>query len=740
MTPRVFLRLLKQHALWFILLPCITGVTVFFLTQDIPKVYKSQATLYTGLASGYSLLTDNQNGYIDHSAASFENLLTTLNSQETMRQIGISLLALHLPLEAPRLPVLSAPGFQKLRKAVPENLRLSLINDKSRLYAKIDSLSQTETDNPIKKLFVKPESEYSPLVIAKKLKASRKNSSDMLDLEYESEDPAIAQKIISLAIDILNKRYTSLKTAETNTVVNYYSDQFKKAKQKLDDAEARIQAFSVQYKVLDFQEESKNMADSKEVISNEYNQELMKNKAAKAAVDVLNRRLGQRGALLAVNSEMKAKQAALTEAENQLINGQAYGQPKATIDRLKARVNQISEEMKVIATKYYAATDSPDAVPQQLLINEWLTKVIEFEESAARLEVAKKQIDDYDAKTRQYSPLESQLRQLNRELGIAEKEYLAAVQSMNQATTRRQDVLVDGALTVLDPPGFPVTAESKRWLFVALGGAIGIFLALLLAACRYWFDRRISSPEHAETMIGRPVAALFPTVRKFTVDSISGRTAFSMFEQLCSAINIELAKIGITRSYPPVITLFSVRSKQGKTWTANGLARIYAESGQRIAYCYPRLNDEQQIVDQEGVTFYPYTRRTDFMNLTDLEELFDNGQKFDPTQYDKILLEIPAIITSPIPVYLLHLSTVSLLIADVNSIWARTEKQLLGMYLKSVNHPVLTVLNRVDGSYIDAPSRADARQRPIQPESSVELQRSMRSLEQQRTLRYGKLT
>ncbi|GAB3933727.1 GumC family protein [Larkinella terrae] len=740
MTPRVLLRLLKQHALWFILLPCITAITVFFLTQDMPKVYKSQATLYTGLASGYSLLTDNQNGYIDHSAASFENLLTTLNSQETMRQIGTSLLALHLPLEAPKLTVLSEPGFQKLRKAVPENLRLSLIKDPARLPAKIDSLLMMEGDNPIKKLITKPESDYSPGVISKKLKASRKNSSDMLDLEYESEDPAIAQKIISLAIDILNKRYIALKTTETNTVVNYYNEEFRKAKKKLDDAESRIQAFSIQYKVLDFREESKNMADSKEVISNEYNQELMKNKAAKAAVDVLSRRLGQRGTLLTVSSEMKAKQAALTEAENQLINGQAYGQPKATIDRLKARVNQISEEMKTIASKYYAATDSPDAIPQQLLINEWLTKVIEFEESAARLEVSKKQIEDYDTKTRQYSPLESQLRQLNRELGIAEKEYLAAVQSLNQATTRRQDILVDGALTVLDPPGFPATAESKRWLFVGLGGAVGIFLALLLAACRYWFDRRISSPEQAEAMIGRPVAALFPTVRKFTMDSVAGRTAFSMFEQLCSAINIELAKIGLTRSYPPVITLFSVRSKQGKTWTANGLARIYAESGQRIAYCYPRLTDDQQIVDQEGITFFPYTRRTDFMNLTELEDLFENGQKFDPSAYDKILLEIPAIITSPIPVYLLHLSTVSLLITDVNSIWARTEKQLLAMYLKSVSHPVLAVLNRVDNSYIDAPSRADARERPIQPESSVELQRSMRSLEQQRTLRYGKLT
>src|SRR5690606_16551897 len=157
------------------------------------------------------------------------------------------------------------------------------------------------------------------------------------------------------------------------------------------------------------------------------------------------------------------------------------------------------------------------------------------------------------------------LRQLNRELSLAEKEYLSSVQSLNKAITHHQDISVDGTLSILDAPNFPYEAQSKRWLFIAIGFGVGLFIAMLLTAIRFWIDRRISSPEQAETLIGRPVAAVFPRVRKFSINSKAGRTALSMFEQLCNAINIEIIKGSATKPYPPVITLFSVRSKQGKT-------------------------------------------------------------------------------------------------------------------------------------------------------------------------------
>ncbi|GAB3255350.1 hypothetical protein GCM10027347_16380 [Larkinella harenae] len=741
MTPRVFLRLLKQHALWFILIPILTAGSVYYFTRDEPRLYKSQATLYTGLASGYSLLSDQQAGFIDHSAAAFENLLTTLNSQETLRQIGVDLLTHHLPLEQSDGKILSMPGFIELRKSIPDDLRKSLIRNatEAQLRARIDSLSRTVIDNPVQYMLLKSNTYCSVRVIKKNLKATRRAPSDMLDMEYESDDPAVAQQTLKSAIAILNQRYSTLKTAETNSVVSYYETKSEESKKRLDEAENKLRAFNVQNKVLNFEEETKNVAAARELFTEDYNKELMRNRATKASMDALSQRMGQQGALLAANGELKAKQAELTDAQTQLINAQAYGQPQTVISRLQTRVDQASEALKATARTYSAAENSPEAIPQRTLLNEWLEKVIDFEESSARLEVYKSRMKEYQTRTDAYSPLESQLRQLNRDLELAEKDYLASVQYLNQAITHRQDIAVDGALTTLDPPNFPYEAQSKRWLFIGIGLGVGLFIAMMLTAIRYWIDRRISSPEQAEDLIGRPVAAVFPTVKKFTIASKAGRTALSMFEQLCNAINFEIVKASPTKPYPPIITLFSVRSKQGKTWIGNSLCRIYAEAGQQVAYCYPRLKESQEKVEQNGITFFPYTRRSDLMNVTEIDFLFDEETKFDASQFDRIILEIPPLISSPIPVYLINQSSVSVLVTDVNSIWARTERKVLEMYLKIATHAVVTILNRVDGSYLDAPSKTDSEQWPEQPEHSVEVQRTLRSLEHQRNLQYGKI-
>ncbi|GAB2536845.1 hypothetical protein [Spirosoma aerophilum] len=114
MSVDAFLRLLKQHILWFLLIPAVTAGVAFYITRNEIKVYKSQATLYTGLVSRYSLLSDKQNSFTDRSASAFDNILTTLNSRETLLQIGISLLSNHMRLRQPDSLFLGNSGFQKL--------------------------------------------------------------------------------------------------------------------------------------------------------------------------------------------------------------------------------------------------------------------------------------------------------------------------------------------------------------------------------------------------------------------------------------------------------------------------------------------------------------------------------------------------------------------------------------------------------------------------------------------------
>ncbi|GAB4025283.1 GumC family protein [Spirosoma gilvum] len=728
MTIEVFLRLLKQYLLWFILLPVVAAGTAFIVTRNQPKVYRSQATLYTGLVSRYSLLSDRQSGFQDRSASAIDNILTTLNSRETLIQVAVSLLTDHLRLQHPDTLVLRDAGFQELHKAITpgwENL-FFIAADSALLRRTVDSLAKSQYDNPIKSLLMKSDSYYSIQHLGEGIKATpRKNTNDVLQMEYETNDPGVAQRTLRYAIEFLNQRYATLKTSETNSVIGYYESKLEKAKERLAQAETALRNFSESHQVLDYDEEAKNVAASREALQTEYNQELMRRNAAKASLDALNQRMGQQGSIRSANNDLNEKQKKLTEAENKLANARAYGQSKATIDQLQAQVNKASDDLKASAQKYDAATNSTDAIPAQTIANDRLVKSLEYEESSARLELYKKRMSEYDTKTNEYGPLGSQLRQLNRDLAVAEKEYFDLLQNVDQSKTRRQDVAIGGTLEILDAPDFPLLPlPSKRWQLIAIGFGVGLFIALLLTALRFWLDKRIKSPEQAEAMIGMPVSALFPTVRKPNVFTKATMAARSMFEQLFNAINIEVSQ-NTSKPYPPIITLFSIRSKQGKTWVANGLNQLYENADQRIAYCYPRVTGKEQRTQQRGITYFPYTIRPDFMNVTGVDYLLDYTHGFEPSQFDRIILELPALINNQIPVYLLKSSALSLLVIDANSPWGRAEKQLLSMYVRVTHQPILTVLNRVEGDYVDVPRRADTIQ-PLPPaqENSMYSQRN----------------
>jgi hypothetical protein len=358
------------------------------------------------------------------------------------------------------------------------------------------------------------------------------------------------------------------------------------------------------------------------------------------------------------------------------------------------------------------------------MANDRLTKSLEYEESAARLELYQKRMNEYQAKTNEYTPLGSQLRQLNRDLAVTEREYMALLQNVDQSRTRRQDVSVGGTMEVLDAPDFPLMPQpSKRWQLIAVGIGVGIFLALLLAGLRFLLDKRIHSPEQAESAIGIPVTAVFPTVKKPLVFTKATRASRSMFEQLFNAINIEIAQV-TAKPYPPIITLFSIRSKQGKTWVANGLIQAYTTADQRVAYCYPRQTGQEQREYKNGVVYLPYTIRPDFMNVTSVDYLLDHNHEFDASQFDRIILELPALGNHQIPAYLLNKSALSLLVVDANNAWGRAEKQLLSLYVRVTNQPILMVLNRVEGNYVDVPGRADVQQTPYSQERSRQPQRN----------------
>jgi hypothetical protein len=98
------------------------------------------------------------------------------------------------------------------------------------------------------------------------------------------------------------------------------------------------------------------------------------------------------------------------------------------------------------------------------------------------------------------------------------------------------------------------------------------------------------------------------------------------------------------------------------------------------------------------------------MNIREPEDLLAGEQALSMNSFNKVILELPALVGSPIPLHLVNRSAVSLMVLAVHTLWGRRDKQLVGLYAKAAKHPVLIALNKVEGGDMDAPTVGDIQQ------------------------------
>ncbi|SOD93138.1 GumC family protein [Spirosoma fluviale] len=703
MNSQIVSRLLRQNVIWLLLMPVVAACTAYYFTQNQPRVYESTATLYTGLTSGYSILSNESNARVDHEAVdnAFENLLSTISSRETMAQVSIRLLSRHLMLEAPDTMIMDRRNFNELRKAVPEALRASLVASRNEhiVYQRLDSMAHTTSDNPIKKLLNNPASDYATAKIAKQLRAIRKKDSDMLELSFQADDAGLTYATLTELINVFSYRYAGFKTSETSPVVSYYNNRNQEAIQRLQQAEQRLKAFEANNQIINYDEESRSIALNKDILQSQYNEELMKLKAAKASMDALGKRLDDRMSALTVNDELLTKRQELTTATSQLSQARMAGRPKETIEQLSGKVNRLTDDLRVTAQKYYKAGNSTESLPQMHLLDEWLNRLIQYEESKARLTTYEKRLIDFKDMAAKFTPLGSTLTQIKRDVSVAEKDYMSSMAALNQAKTRQKNAEMTGPLKLLDAPQFPLhPLPSKRWMILGAAFGVGLVLALLLLLVRYLVDGRIYDAGRFEEVTKLPVAASFPRVPAQTRSKKTRVMLQYMLDNLRSRVEVDMYPTSDYRSYV-LISIWSPRPKQGKTWLASQLAEQYSVAGKRVALLSPYAFSEMTNLPPD-VTAISYEVRSNFAYAKTVDQVVGDLAPFDSQQYDIILLELPDLSITPIATHLVAQSNLLLMAVSARITWNSTDQNLYQLYRKATKSPILSILNHVHPSLI----------------------------------------
>lgn len=128
-----FLKLFKRNLVILIAIPLLLAFVVYFFTRNQTLEYQSEVLIYTGITTGYSIESSQQQSTnFFTTSAQFDNIITMLSSRQTIVSTSLWLLAQDLSLEQPNSQYISDEHYRQLNAFMPKRVKdLVVKNNKS---------------------------------------------------------------------------------------------------------------------------------------------------------------------------------------------------------------------------------------------------------------------------------------------------------------------------------------------------------------------------------------------------------------------------------------------------------------------------------------------------------------------------------------------------------------------------------------------------------------------------------
>ncbi len=684
-----FTRIIGSKLKWLILFPSLVAVLVYFLTSKLPKEFVSGASVYTGIASGVNSSNSDENGQsnFDYNAVNnaFDNLMVTIHSRQTSEEVAVKLLAKHLMLKEPELSTLSQEGFDLLAVQIPQDERNNLIGkDEAETISKILKELHSSGDNTIAALINSNNGFYSIEAINSNLTVKRKQASDFIDITFKSSDPGVAVWTVRLLSETFISKFKFLKGSETVNVVKWFETRLQEASNDLNSSEDKLKDFGVRNKIINYQEQTKFLAEEKELNESNYYKELSNNEASKRAVARLEDKLENRDILLKNNEELNKLRKKLGDANEQLERAKIYGNPAASIDILSNKVSALKKEIQLYVLQYYSLNHTIESVPQENILNKWLNETLIADESEARLKVHIDRRKEFDRQYIEFSPLGMQMSKLEREIDVAEKQYLEILHGLHLAKLRQQNIEMSNNLQVTDAPSFPTKPiQSRRLPLIIISFLASFFLLLVYFIARDLLDSTIKNGERAEELTGLKLFSALPITSND--DLANAKLENTLLDFAVTNLKIELENSNESISNY-LITVISNREQEGKTYASNKLAeKLYS-----LDYSVLFLTNDERVddIETEDRKFRAirYDVTSKLFSARSEQNLLPEFSRVNKEAYNFIILEVPAISVNAIPNQLIKNSKLSLLMLDSRRSWATSDNYMLNLFQKATNN------------------------------------------------------
>ncbi|MBU6121957.1 GumC domain-containing protein [Hymenobacter siberiensis] len=715
MSPTDILRLLLKNWKLLLAVPLALGGSLFYFTRHEAKSYASETTIYTGIASGYSLTGNSESDYFRTSNA-FDNLLSLIKSRETKEHAACYLLASHLQLKELDANQLSWASLSRMRALLPAALRRQLTGPTlAATQRNVTAYASANDTNELYRLLNSHDPVYSVEALGK-VNATRINSSDLIKLELETEDAAICRATLALTTQVFLAEYRSLRMSQTAVVIRYYKVEAEKALKRLNDAEEKFLVFNRDNNIINYYEQTKYIAGEREYLYSDINKIEMQYAGALAALAAVDKKLAGRGASLLSSAELLRQRKHLENLNTEIANQQLFARQQETDAAPRTQQLQVQAAETVLAIRttlndHYAQLNSVEGIPSKGLLDEWVKNMLEATENKAKLEVMGRRKGEFMAEYHKMAPLGAMLKRIEREIDLTQKTYFALFTSLNDSKASQQNNELTTNLKIVAPPFLPSQARGGKRLVLVAGGAFGgfFFVAATLLGMGL-LDKSLRMPSVAQAQTGLPVLGLLPAhpihpFKKTKKPAKAPKPRDHSYEHAAAEhlARQVLRRVSAAPARPFVAGVLSPLRQEGKTTVVQSLAQSCNAGGLPTLALYPEGTDAGPANDYTRY-YSPAQATLHRWNLAELTQ---------PRAADVqlVLIEFPALLEATYPVTLLPELSLVLLTLKASRSWKLTDQQAVADLRAATAAPVEIVLcgvARYDSTDLVIPAAKEA--------------------------------
>lgn len=397
-------------------------------------------------------------------------------------------------------------------------------------------------------------------------------NSQIINVSYESPDPALSAKIANAISDAYIEKGFEAKLALNKNASQWLNKRLSSLRQKLEKSEDTLRRYQQKESMV-------NTKSSASITSSKIGgitEALIKAQAQRAEIEIRYQQVEQ------VKKSGKSLESLPVVLENKFI--QSLKQEQVKLSRL---FSELSERYGDKHPKMISIKADLKVADQRL--NHEVNKVIDgvyrsYENAVANVEKLKALSQQTQTESRTYQAKEFELAKLERDVAANRQLYDVFMTRFKETSSTGDNEVTN--VTIVDyarPALFP--SKPKKKLIVAAALFAGLFLGVLLAFLLEYLENTFRTPEDVEHKLGLPLLGLLPMLAKNEENSPE-RHVFTEIESpiFGEALNNIRTSVMFANIDDPVKTIMvtSAVANEGKTTLSSNLSLTFSHTGKTL--------------------------------------------------------------------------------------------------------------------------------------------------------------